>query len=179
MCPGKNDSTVRNAKRSAEKLQKRLLLCNVREAYLFFKKKFPVDKVGFSSICELRPKQCITVGQSGSNACVCKYHQYLKLMLSVVHPSWYYQDLMKMCVSNITNRECKLGTCENCPGFDEATNFITDKATKILEKAIIQFKPWGKRLNRILVIYLITSFTNTKNSMSWQKRKTFLQINVL
>lgn len=56
MCPGKNDSRVRNAKGSAEKLQKRLLLCNVREAHLFFKKKFPVGKVGFSSICELRPQ---------------------------------------------------------------------------------------------------------------------------
>lgn len=76
--------------------------------------------------------------------CLCFQVPSVLLMLSVVDPSWYYQDLMKMCVSNITNRECMLGTCENCPGFDEATNFITDKVTKILEKAIIQFKQWEK-----------------------------------
>ena len=85
MCPNKkNYVTVRNGEGTAEKVQKRLLLCNARKAYLLSKKELPNDKVGFSPFSELRPKWCITVGKTGSHVCVCMCHQNLKLMLSVV-----------------------------------------------------------------------------------------------
>ena len=47
-----------------------------------------------------------------------------------------------MC--NITNRECILEICENCPGFDEATNFIRNKVVEKFGNVIIQFKQWQK-----------------------------------
>ena len=45
-----------------EKVQKGLLLCNIREIYLMYKTEFPNDNIGFLSFCQLRPKWCVTVG---------------------------------------------------------------------------------------------------------------------
>ena len=56
---------------SKECHQKRLVLWNIREAYLHYKTTFPDDEIGFSKFAELQPKWCRTVGQSGShNVCV-------------------------------------------------------------------------------------------------------------
>ena len=38
-----------------ERHQKRLILCNIREAYLQYKSTFPDDKVGLSKFAELQP----------------------------------------------------------------------------------------------------------------------------
>ena len=59
-----------------EPLQKHLLLCNLREAYELFKERNPTLVIGFSKFAELRPKQCVMVGQSGTHSvCVCVKHQ--------------------------------------------------------------------------------------------------------
>jgi hypothetical protein len=41
--------------------QKILLLCNLQELFALFKKQYPMEKIGFSMFCSLRPKWCITV----------------------------------------------------------------------------------------------------------------------
>ena len=45
--------------------QKRLILCNLKEAYTHFKTVHPVVKVGFSTFAELQPKECVLAGQVG------------------------------------------------------------------------------------------------------------------
>ena len=63
--PGKKDflSVSRNLH-----MQKRLLLCGLKELYSSFKQKFPDVKVGFSKFCSLRPKWCVLVGSSGTHS---------------------------------------------------------------------------------------------------------------
>ncbi|XP_065641932.1 uncharacterized protein LOC124811981 [Hydra vulgaris] len=62
-------------------MQKRLLLCNLKELFVAFKTKNPEIKIGFSRFCTLRPKWCITVGASGAHSvCICAIHQNLKLL---------------------------------------------------------------------------------------------------
>ena len=63
-------------------VQKRLILCNLKEVYQHFKTKYPQLRIGFSKRAELRPKQCILAGASGTHS-VCAYtiHQDVKLML--------------------------------------------------------------------------------------------------
>ena len=59
-----------NIKQRGEKLrvQKRLVYCNL--------------KVGFSKFAELRPKECVLAGASGTHTvCVCIIHQNVKLMI--------------------------------------------------------------------------------------------------
>jgi hypothetical protein len=58
-------------------------LCNLKEAYSSFKEKFPGAKIGFSKFVELRPKQCVLAGSSGTHSvCVCTTHQNMKLMFT-------------------------------------------------------------------------------------------------
>ena len=80
--PGKKDyvSVARNQHR-----QKRLLLVNLHELYVAFKKDNPNEKIGFSKFCSLRPKWCIIVGSSGTHSvCVCTNHQNAKLLVSAI-----------------------------------------------------------------------------------------------
>ena len=42
-------------------------------------------KIGLSKFAELRPKECVLAGASGThNVCVCTIHQNVKLMLSAI-----------------------------------------------------------------------------------------------
>ena len=42
-------------------MQKRLILCNLKELYVSFQTKYPQEVFGFSKFCNLRPKWFITV----------------------------------------------------------------------------------------------------------------------
>ena len=59
--PGKKDifCLLRKADGEKEHWQKRLVLCNLKEAYHQFKTEHPDVKVGFSKFAELRPKECV------------------------------------------------------------------------------------------------------------------------
>lgn len=76
MMPGKTDcKSIRRQDGSKEYVQKRLLLCNLKELYADFKTQFPNIKIGFSKFAELRPKFCILAGGTGTHSvCVCLYH---------------------------------------------------------------------------------------------------------
>ena len=52
--------------------QKRLVICNLKEAYHQFKVLHPGVKVGFSKFAQLRPKECVLTGKTGTHSvCVC------------------------------------------------------------------------------------------------------------
>jgi len=59
--PGMKDyvSVIVDGKR--QHIQKRLILCNLKEAYEQFKDKHPTHRVGFSQFAELRPRECVLV----------------------------------------------------------------------------------------------------------------------
>ena len=60
----------------------------------FLKRSILNVKVSRSKFCELHPKECITVGSSGSHSvCVCTYHQNAKLMHSALNISEMIHDL--------------------------------------------------------------------------------------
>ena len=82
--PGKKDFvSARNENGEKEHCQKRLVLCNLREAYKQFKTQHPDVKVGFSKFAELRPKECVLAGATGTHSvCVCVIHQNVKLMMA-------------------------------------------------------------------------------------------------
>ena len=66
--------------------QKRLVLCNLKEAYTHFNTVHPVVKVGFSKFAELRPKECVLARASGTHSgCVSLTHQNMKLLVSGCH----------------------------------------------------------------------------------------------
>ena len=122
---GKRILWLKNSDGTKEHHQRRLILYNIREAYLHYKSTFPDDKIGFSKFAEVWPKWCRTVGQSGShNICVYTYHQNVKLMLSAVNLTLSYQVLQGI------TRYCMLNKCENCSGFKNVVDFLRNEICK-------------------------------------------------
>ena len=80
--PGKKDTVSVKDKDGVKKLeQKHLVLCNLKDAYHLFREKYPNDDIGFSKFAELRPKECVLVGGSGTHSvCVCTTHENIKQM---------------------------------------------------------------------------------------------------
>ena len=75
-CPGKRDYVISKNDECKVYIQRRLVLCNLQEAYAIFKDQYPAIKIGFSMFASNRPKHCILAGTSGTHTvCVCVYHQ--------------------------------------------------------------------------------------------------------
>ena len=106
--------------------QKRLLLCNLREAYNEFKVHHDGLKVGFSKFAQLRPRECIIAGGSGTHSvCVCTIHQNVKLMMAGSRlealtdgEMKHYRHCLAAMQCNPPNVACFLGNCDQCPGTE-------------------------------------------------------------
>ena len=101
--------------------QKQLVLCNLKEAYQQFRTEFPEVNVGFSKFAELRPKECVLAGASGTHCvCVCTIHQNVKLMLNALNDKvkYEYPRFLAIMSCNPGRPECFLGQCGFCPGTD-------------------------------------------------------------
>ena len=113
--------------------QKRLLLLNLNELYIQFKKQWPNDKIGFSKFCELRPKWCITVNSFGMHSvCVCQIHQNIKPQTHAIPHANVdrkadptdYKYLLSLMVCDMKNRSCMLRSCSKCPGVEPLKEHI-------------------------------------------------------
>jgi hypothetical protein len=97
--------------------QKYLLMDNLRDVYSFFKEKNPHVKIGFSSFCILRPKNCIFAGPTCSQiTCLCIVHQNIKLLLRAggnSNPSTRHLFNSVMCEDPTIS--CAFSTCKKCP----------------------------------------------------------------
>lgn len=61
-------------------MQKRIILCNLRELHACFEKEYPQIKISFSKFASLRPKYCVFPGSAGTHTvCVCEQRQNVKL----------------------------------------------------------------------------------------------------
>lgn len=148
--PGKRDCiSVKDENGSKTAVQKRLILCNLQEAYVLFKEKYPQMKVGFSKFAELRSKQCILVGKSGTHSvCVCTIHQNVKLMIENARLGTLtngnfstYKHFLSQILCNPPSIDCNMGNCNSCPG----TNQITDTLENVFEENMIEnisFRQW-------------------------------------
>ena len=149
-------------------IQKRLLLCNLKELYVAFKNEHLDAKIGFSTFCSLRPRWCIIAGATGTHSvCVCTWHQNVKLMVDVLPSKVSYTHLMSLLVCAVDNRECMLGHCSNCPTSEGLHNFLTDMFQEVDHNDEIIFLQWQTtdRLNNWLnILFLLKSLL-----MCWWK----------
>ena len=122
MMPGKKDyvSIGRNSH-----MQKRLLLCNLKELYAQFMLQYPNHTIGFSTFCSLRPKWCILVGPSGSHSvCVCTIHQNTTLLVNALKLDTNVHDLIDLIVCDRNSKECMMHRCQDCPGSEPLRSFF-------------------------------------------------------
>lgn len=147
---GKKDCiSVKDENGEKTAVQKRLILSNLKEAYIIFKEKYPQMKVGFSKFAELRPKHCVLVGKSGTHSvCVCTTHQNIKLMIEnsqlgkLTNGEFAtYKNFLAKVLCNPPSIDCIMGDCTSCPGTDELKNTLEN----VLEENMIEnvtFRQW-------------------------------------
>lgn len=141
MCSGKKECTkvIVNGEKIVK--QKRLVLCNLNELYVAFKKAHPECQIGRSKFCELRPKWCILAGASGTHSvCVCIYHQNVKLMIDCAKLNVNYKELIDLLVCDINNYDCMMDLCENCPGKESVLELFRDSEEDLPDH--IEYKQW-------------------------------------
>lgn len=155
LMPGKKDyvSMGKNSEGNPIHVQKRLILLNLREAYQLFKSNTPDVKVGFSKFVELRPKNCIIAGASGTHAvCVCTVHQNVKLMMAGANlnkvlllgsdqPLKTYKECLPKIMCSPPNQSCFLNDCDYCPDV----NIFRDALLTALEEDMVEsvtYKQW-------------------------------------
>ena len=70
--PGKKDCVVVRNEHGKDKIQKHLVLNNLKELFQKFKEKNPGLKVGFAKFAMLHPSECVLAGSEGTHSvCVC------------------------------------------------------------------------------------------------------------
>ena len=128
--PGKKDSVSMIINGKKDRVQKRLILCNLKEAYLKFKDESNL-KLGFSKFASLRPKNVYLPGGSRTHSvCVCTIHQNVKLMLegsNISNATAFqklggedfngrieYNHLLSILACNPGTPRCYLGECDTC-----------------------------------------------------------------
>lgn len=154
----KNDGQV-------EKIQRRLILMNLSEAYELSKTECPDIEIGFSKFASLRPKECVLAGstQGIHTTCVCVYHQNVNLIFDSLkskfdleaHNIETNRDMMEIILCKPITEKCWLNECENCPGLDgnELQNGLKSALFNIIDDEMyekISFKQWinaGRKYN--------------------------------
>lgn len=136
LMPGKKDFLLVREDGKRLHAQKRLLLCNLKEAYQLFVSRYPDMKIGFSKFAELRPKECVIAGSSGTHSvCVCTTHQNVKLMMVGTHMEDasdgvmqlnHYSSALAVVRCNLFHPRCALGECTCCPGPDRLREHLLE-----------------------------------------------------
>jgi len=73
--PGVKDYVSVRVGDKREHRQKRLILMNLNELYTLFRQNYTEAKIRLSKFCQLRLKECTTVGARGTHfVCVCTIH---------------------------------------------------------------------------------------------------------
>ncbi|KAK3924629.1 Spike glycoprotein [Frankliniella fusca] len=146
-----------NVKINGQKVQKqkRLLLGNLRELYLAFKKQNPEYTISFAKFAELRPKYCLLAGAPGTHTqCVCEPHKNIELMFNAAMlrkstqddelPLKGYQELLKIIRCSDYNFSCVSGKCKSCPVLGPLQE-ILELTLDIEELDIVTFNSWTRK----------------------------------
>lgn len=143
--PGKKDVVRGN--------QKRLLLLNLKEAFVQWKQENPILQASFSTFASLRPPWCVLAGSAGTRSvCVCEYHQNVKLMLHALSIQETASALMAMTVCSLENQDCMLNACSQCPGLAPLKNFLRNHTPECDE---IRYKQWV-RADKCLLMTVVS-----------------------
>lgn len=147
LMPGIKDYKIVRENGDKVKVQRRLLIMNLKELYEEFKEEFPNMKIGFSTFAALKPLECLTsIDANGIHCvCVCTYHQNVELncnALKYICPELSkYRDCLNRMICAYPNNDCYMLKCKNCPGEGPIHDLLMDV---FLQNEIeeITFKQW-------------------------------------
>ena len=121
--PGKRDVVTVKENGMKQKLQKRYLLCSIRELYQLFIEEYPGIKVSLSSFQDLRPPNVLYKSSIPHNTCICMYHEnvalLLKSLIGHIHglQSVNLRLFIKLLVCDEDRESCMFSTCDNCANY--------------------------------------------------------------
>ena len=111
-CAGAKDTVTVKIDGNKQKVTKRLLLANMHELYVEFRKRNPENSIGFSAFCAIRQEYCpycVPVTSSGMHTvCVCEIHQNAKLILAAAPVTIDYKEAMQKIVCDLSSRDCMI-----------------------------------------------------------------------
>lgn len=125
--PGRKDYvTVVSVSGEKEKVQKRILVMTVREAYEVFRKEHDVV-IGKSKFASLRPRCVMPVSDRDQTVCCCRYHENLELLLEGLRKSSWAVPNAKQLMEQAScrwDKECYFGKCSTCSDVKVVTDQI-------------------------------------------------------
>lgn len=148
-------------------VQKKLILCNLKELHKAFRLQYSNLKIGFSKFCDLRPKHCVIAGATGTHSvCVCVYHQNIKLVIDGSKIPLFtknrdiklldYKDLIKNIMCENPVKSCHFNTCKECKG----TQVLKNELREIFDENDtdeIQYQQWRNTDRSTLVTEIIST----------------------
>lgn len=150
MLPGKKDYVSVKEEGIRVQKQKMLVLLTLKELYALFNTKNP-GQIGFSKFAELRPRQCILAGASGTHSvCVCIHHENFSLLLEALKfekeedgktKPMTVGEVLRLALCHDPKPECYLGMCKDCPGappIQAAMEMYFDERIQ----SHVQFRKW-------------------------------------
>ncbi|KAL5509316.1 hypothetical protein EMCRGX_G004658 [Ephydatia muelleri] len=110
MMPGKKDCISIRVNGEKEHVQKRLLLSSMREAYQQFQVDHPDVKIGLTKFVELRPKNVVLAGASGTHN--------VEILTIPEDTEATYKHILAKLSCNPPQPICYLGECSLCNNTD-------------------------------------------------------------
>lgn len=148
-CAGKNEYITYNENMDKVRIQRRLILMSLHEAYCLFKEENPDEKIGFSTFTKHRPKECILPNEKYGthSSCVCMEHQNFKLMVDAIYYGGFhewnnYQNYLKATMCDEPTNDCKMNKCDNCRTKTEPLQQDLEAAFFFKDVTEVKFKRW-------------------------------------
>lgn len=148
--PAINDKiSVRGENGEKEDKQIKLILMNLKEAFIKFKEKHENVKIGFSKFASVRPKECLlALDKRGMHAvCVCIYHQNVKLASDSLVRNMRlppdvkdYKGFCAKLLCATPTVDCHMRTCEACKSDANLRKILEESFTDEYERII--YKQW-------------------------------------
>lgn len=166
--PGITDClSIKQLDRKPKQIQKRLILCNLKELHKEFQLQYPNLKIIFSKFCHLCTKHCVIAGATGTHSvCVCVYHQNVKLIIDGSKIPLLtknrdiklldYRDLIKNIMCENPAKSCYFNTCKKCKGIQVLKNELREifNENDIDE---IQYQQWRNTDRSTMVTEIIST----------------------
>lgn len=184
--PGKRDYvTVLTEKGTKERVQKKVLMMTVREAYEVFKKEHNDIKIGKSKFASLRPKNVVPVSDSDQTVCCCRYHENLDLLLDGLKRSFHEIPNGKQLVEQASckwDKMCYFGECPVCSNVQVVVDRVLDKDQLVVssgrameEGGKVSYYQWTAANNKELVTGTVPEIKSELNSqLTSVKKHSFL-----
>lgn len=144
---------------------KRVMMFNLREAFAIFKEINPIDEIGLSKFCTLRPTEVSIVSSKSQEVCCCPYCENMKFLFTASR--WKegtnmkeLSDLVATMVCDTHCPACMKCQCKDCPYATDMSATLQELMDDDREELLV--KQWKGSLLEIKELVLCASEIHCK-----------------